>query len=76
VASVKGLRFAGFLAWLAWLALHLFYIVGFKSRLTTLLHWSVSFVGRGRSERTATLQQVFARQALERQPPTPAARAG
>ena len=31
----------------------------------TLLHWSVSFVGRGRSERTATLQQVFARRALE-----------
>jgi len=65
VASVKSLRFAGFLAWLMWLALHLFYIVGFKSRVTTLLHWSVSFVGRGRSERTATLQQVFARQALD-----------
>jgi NADH dehydrogenase len=65
VASVGRIRFAGFLAWLAWLALHLFYIVGFKSRVTTLLHWTVSFVGRGRSERTATLQQVFARQALE-----------
>lgn len=71
VASVKGLRFAGFLAWLMWLALHLFYIVGFKSRVTTLLHWSVSFVGRGRSERTTTLQQVFARQALAQvSPPT------
>ncbi|GAC1441536.1 MAG: NAD(P)/FAD-dependent oxidoreductase [Mycobacteriales bacterium] len=65
VASIKSLRFAGFLAWLMWLALHLFYIVGFKSRVTTLLHWSVSFIGRGRSERTTTLQQVFARQALE-----------
>jgi len=65
VASIKSLRFAGFLAWLMWLALHLFYIVGFKSRVTTLLHWSVSFVGRGRSERTTTLQQVFARQALQ-----------
>jgi NADH dehydrogenase len=73
VASVKGLRFAGFLAWLAWLALHLFYIVGFKSRITTLLHWAVSFIGRGRSERTATLQQVFARQALERLPVPPTA---
>jgi NADH dehydrogenase len=65
VASIKSLRFAGFLAWLMWLALHLFYIVGFKSRITTLLHWTVSFLGRGRSERTTTLQQVFARQALE-----------
>jgi NADH dehydrogenase len=66
VVSIKNLRFAGFIAWLMWLALHLFYIVGFKSRVTTLLHWTVSFVGRGRSERTATLQQVFARRALER----------
>ncbi|MDT7539334.1 MAG: hypothetical protein QOI82_2919 [Actinomycetota bacterium] len=65
VVSIKNLQFAGFLAWLMWLGLHLFYIVGFKSRITTLLHWAVSFVGRGRSERTTTLQQVYARQALE-----------
>jgi NADH dehydrogenase len=65
VASIKNLQFAGFIAWLMWLALHLFYIVGFKSRVTTLLHWAVSFIGRGRSERTTTLQQVFGRQALE-----------
>jgi NADH dehydrogenase len=64
VASVGPLRLAGFLAWLMWLAVHLVYIVGFKNRLTTVLHWAVSFVGRGRSERTATLQQIFARQAL------------
>jgi NADH dehydrogenase len=39
--------------------------VGFKNRLTTLLHWAVTFVGRGRSERTVTQQQIFARQALD-----------
>ena len=65
VVSIKNVQFAGFIAWLMWLGLHLFYIVGFKSRVTTLLHWAVSFVGRGRSERTTTLQQVYARQALE-----------
>lgn len=48
-----------------WLGLHLVYLVGFKNRLTTLLHWAVSFVGRARSERTVTEQQIFARQALE-----------
>jgi len=32
--------------------------------VTTLLHWAVSFLGRGRSERTATAQQVVARTAL------------
>src|SRR5207248_973918 len=54
VASIKGLRLSGFLAWLIWLGVHLVYLVGFKNRLTTVLHWTVSFVGRGRSERVAT----------------------
>jgi NADH:ubiquinone reductase (H+-translocating) len=65
VASIKGLRFSGFFAWLLWLAVHIVYIVGFKKRVTTVLHWAVSFVGRGRSERVATEQQVLARLALE-----------
>ena len=65
VASVKGLRFSGFIAWLLWLAIHIVYIVGFKSRITTVLHWAVSFVGSGRSERVATEQQVLGRLALE-----------
>ncbi|MFN2540215.1 MAG: NAD(P)/FAD-dependent oxidoreductase [Mycobacteriales bacterium] len=65
VASVKGLRFSGFIAWLLWLAVHIVYIVGFKSRVTTVLHWTVSFIGRGRSERVSTQQQVLGRLALE-----------
>ncbi|MDQ1535732.1 MAG: hypothetical protein QOE58_125 [Actinomycetota bacterium] len=65
VASVGRLRLSGFTAWVMWLAVHLVYLIGFKNRLTTLLHWAVSFVGRGRSERTVTEQQIFARQALD-----------
>jgi NADH:ubiquinone reductase (H+-translocating) len=66
VADLGGrLKFEGFVAWLAWLVVHLLYIVGFKNRLTTVLHWSVSFLGRGRAERVATQQQVYGRLALE-----------
>ncbi len=65
VASVKGLRFSGFVAWMLWLVIHVFYLVGFKNRVTTVLHWFVSFLGRGRSERVATEQQVLARLALD-----------
>ncbi len=73
VATVGPLRFGGFVAWLAWLGVHIVYLIGFKNRVTTLLHWAVSFVGRGRSERTATLQQVLARGALaDRRVPPPA----
>lgn len=66
VAMVGRLRLTGFVAWLMWLAVHLFYITGFKNRVTAVLHWLVSFLGRGRSERTATEQQIFGRTALQR----------
>jgi NADH dehydrogenase len=67
VAAVGPLRLSGFLAWLMWLVIHIVYLIGFKNRVTTLLHWAVSFVGRGRSERTVTLQQVVARNVLKRE---------
>ena len=66
VAMVGKLRLTGVIAWLMWLAVHLVYITGFKNRVTALLHWFVSFLGRGRSERTTTEQQIFARAALKR----------
>lgn len=66
VALIKNVRLTGVIAWLMWLALHLIYITGFKNRITALLHWFVSFIGRGRSERTTTEQQIFARSALGR----------
>ncbi len=46
--------------------MHLLYLTGFKNRVTAVLHWAVSFLGPGRSERTATEQQIFGRVALER----------
>ena len=66
VATVGKLRLSGFIAWLMWLAVHLFYITGFKNQVTALLHWAVTFIGNDRSERTATEQQIFAREALLR----------
>ncbi|MBB2944371.1 NADH dehydrogenase [Actinoplanes lutulentus] len=64
VASIGKVHLSGFPAWVVWVAVHLFYLVGFKNRVTAVLHWAVSFLGRGRSERVATQQQAFARRAL------------
>jgi NADH dehydrogenase len=64
VASIGKVHFSGFLAWLLWVAVHLLYLVGFKNRVTAVLHWAVSFLGRGRSERVSTVQQAFARRAM------------
>src|SRR3954451_1726889 len=66
VARIRGLRLTGFIAWLLWLGVHLVYLTGFKNRFSALGHWAVSFIGRGRSERSATEQQIFGRQALTR----------
>jgi len=66
VALIGNIRLTGFLAWLMWLAVHLVYMTGFKNQVAALGHWTVSFLGRGRSERTATEQQIFARAALQR----------
>ena len=72
VVSVGALKFGGFIGWLAWLGLHLVYVIGFKSRVTTLLHWAVTFIGRGRAQRVYTVQQVLGRRALERIDPSQA----
>jgi len=65
IAEVGSVRVTGFAAWTMWLVVHLFYIIGFKSQVTTLLHWAVTFVGRDRAQRTITEQQVFGRLAME-----------
>ena len=46
VAQIGKLEFGGFIAWLAWLGLHLVYLVGFKTKIATLLSWTVTFLGR------------------------------
>ncbi|MCZ2830842.1 NAD(P)/FAD-dependent oxidoreductase [Modestobacter sp. VKM Ac-2986] len=65
VADLGKIKFSGFIAWVLWLLVHVVYVVGFKSRFTTVLGWAVSFLGRGRGQRTATQQQVYGRLALE-----------
>ncbi len=66
IASIGKLRFTGFTAWVMWLAVHLLAMVGFKARVTTLLHWMITFVGNGRAERVTTNQQLVGRLAMKR----------
>lgn len=41
-------KFTGTIAWITWLAVHLFYLVGFRNRFTAVLSWLVAFIGTGR----------------------------
>ncbi len=65
VCQIGKLEFSGFIAWLMWLVLHLYYLIGYRSRLVTVFQWFVAFLGRNRGQMAATEQWVFARLALE-----------
>jgi NADH dehydrogenase len=69
IAELGPIRVAGLVAWALWLFVHLTFLTGFKNRVTTVFHWMVSFIGRGRAERTITMRQFLARRSL----PAPAA---
>jgi NADH dehydrogenase len=71
LAAVRGVELSGFAAWLLWLVVHVVGLTGFKNRVAALANWVVAFLGRGRPQRVITLQQVFARRALELQPALP-----
>lgn len=65
VTKIGWLEFSGFFAWLCWLGLHLLYLVGFKSKISTLLSWTLTFMSKGRGQLAITEQQAYARTRLE-----------
>ncbi|MEI7715692.1 MAG: NAD(P)/FAD-dependent oxidoreductase [Mycobacterium sp.] len=65
VAKVGPVEMSGLIAWFAWLVLHLVYLVGFKTKISTLLSWIITFMSTGRGQLTITEQQAFARTRLE-----------
>jgi NADH dehydrogenase len=47
VQLAQGLRLRGTLAWLAWLALHLFYLLGGRNRISTLINLTYRYLSWG-----------------------------
>jgi NADH dehydrogenase len=54
VADIGRLRFAGFPAWLAWLAIHIFYLIGFRNRVFVLAGWAWHYLTFRRGARIIT----------------------
>jgi NADH dehydrogenase len=44
VAQVGGRLYTGFLAWVIWLAVHIFFLIGFRNRLGVLLNWAWNYL--------------------------------
>jgi NADH dehydrogenase len=51
VVDFKGLRLSGFPGWVVWACVHLAFLTGFGNRISTIMKWTRSFIGRARPER-------------------------
>jgi NADH:ubiquinone reductase (H+-translocating) len=47
VQLARGERITGTLAWFAWLGLHLFYLLGYRNRISTLINLSWRYLAWG-----------------------------
>ncbi len=54
VANFGWVRFGGFFAWVAWLAVHIFYLIGFRNRLLVLADWAWNYITFKRGARIIT----------------------
>jgi NADH dehydrogenase len=54
IAWARGIKLHGFMAWTAWLVVHIWYLIGFRSRLVVLLTWVWSYPSYGRGARLIT----------------------
>ena len=44
IVKLGSLKLRGFIAWLAWLFIHLLFLIGFRNKLSVLLHWAWAYV--------------------------------
>lgn len=54
VAQIGSLKLTGFPAWVMWLAVHIYYLTGFRNRLLVVLQWAWSYLTFGRGARLIT----------------------
>jgi NADH:quinone reductase (non-electrogenic) len=43
VARIRGISLKGWLGWVSWLAVHLFFIIGFRNRVAVMLRWAWNY---------------------------------
>ncbi len=51
VAQLPRMKFSGIFAWWFWLVLHIYFLIGFRSRLIVLINWAWAYFTYGRGAR-------------------------
>ncbi len=49
-----GFRLSGFAAWIAWMAIHIFFLIGFRNRVLVMFQWAYSYLTFRRGARLIT----------------------
>lgn len=59
VADIRGRQLSGFVAWSAWLWIHIYFLIGFRNRLTVMLQWAWSYLTFNRGARLITRNEIL-----------------
>jgi NADH dehydrogenase len=54
VADFGRIRLGGFIAWFAWLAIHIFFLIGFRNRFLVITQWAWAYLTYQRGARLIT----------------------
>ncbi len=56
IVDIGKIRLTGFVAWLLWLAVHIYFLVGFRNRLVTIFQWAWTYLTYARGARLITFE--------------------
>jgi NADH dehydrogenase len=73
VALFGRIKLTGFMAWAAWLAVHIFFLIGFRNRLVVMMEWAIAYLTYERSARIILVPRELK---PRRKTPTPELSAG
>ncbi len=54
VADIRGFQLSGALAWLCWLAVHIWFLIGFRNRVVVMLEWARAYLTYEKQARLIT----------------------
>lgn len=56
IVDIGKIRLTGFFAWLLWLAVHIYFLVGFRNRLVAIFQWAWQYLTYDRGARLITFE--------------------
>ena len=59
VADIGPLELSGFIAWLFWVLIHIFWLIGFRSRVAVMSEWAWAYVTMQRRVRLITGERLW-----------------